>query len=1764
MATINLTNTSASSAGPRLWGAEPTISTGFFAVGSATFTVSAVIAAQGGGYFVTGMYKATSAAVTLATGVTLPTTTSGSAAFVYCMSAKGVPQWAAKGPDTTFTVNTGTALDTDGTYVYVVGTYKATSTYTLTGSAVTLPAINTNVTSAAWVAAYTVSSGVPVWARGIPVGTTGNGGTGYGVAVVAPISAVAVSISYATSTAQTVDTGVTLPATTNATTNWPAVIAFSTSTGTSIWSTVPAAPGIAYATIYSASSSLLYLAANINSGTACNFGNSVTLASMAPANNAVLAAYSVTGSAATAQWAARLVGNSGASMSCDVRFLALDPSGNVFVAGVIVQSNIPYGPSVPVTGVAGGAVVYLPQCYTNASWVGAFTASGQARWAASQNGQSANNTPTSLIPTADGGVVLGISAVGAQMWPIYLGNGVWMPSMGGGSTTGVCAVRYSAAGAPLGVSDADNIAGVAGGVDGAVAIVASAGTTNTATCTNGATFSTVGVAWLLGVGYPGVQRPFASAAPGPGRAATVTFPAISTATQYEVWRSNGGAGGATGGLPPGTKIATFVPSTGATVSFVDATVSTAAPYFYRVRAVVSTGAGAVSTSAYSYDIGAASASATVSSLATYAPSWASVVTDSQYWDRAFAVSETADGAYAYVGAYSDDIGSLGAVLPSGSTLAGQTCVVAKFSTSGAFVWGVKGPMSIDTNGTLALAPTSDGGVIAAGRFAPPSGYSSLGNGVTLPVLFSSGSYYYGAWVARYSAAGVPQWAASWGQTNSSDTGDAARSLALSPDGATVYVAGQYGAQRVTTASFTIGGTQLSTPGVSLPAACVVALNASTGAVRWAVSPFGAGAGSGMTSSRGMRVATDAAGAVYVAATYQATQTVPLLQGAGGVSVSTTSGQTAAALMKLTSSGSAVTWARYLVASGGAQSNALAMDTTNGRLFWGGQLNSATSTSVGGVGTSATLPPTDNMAGFLTGVDPATGNVTWGRSFDTGSGVITTGATDAVTGAAADGSGGVVAVVMTGNPANGARAGNDLGNGVVVTAPTMFATAAAYLARFDGATGSAQWATPLDTGLYVEPWDVFARGSRAYVAGGYSANGPWSTGAWALGTNGAQSSVTLQTTSVQAPFLVKYALGASPATPPVTTGVAGGVLLTWAAASGAASYQVWRASSTGGAGATQIASPAASPYTDTGAAAGTTYYYALAAVDSTGAAGPLSAYVAGAALLAAPATLTATDGVAAVTLSWAAVAGAHAYTLFRDTTALAAGTTQIAAGISTTSTTDNPGSPGTLFYYAVEAFDGTALGGAATAAGGLVPAAPAPSATGGSQNITVSWAVATGATGYLVYREASSAAALSDAHSGANVLATLNSGATTSYVDTPPPGAGSWYYVVVATSPAGSSPVGTPAAAALTGNTGLGTVTLAASHVAVSPPAAQSTLGAITMQPAANALALGLSSSSALVFAAATGAGGALTIGGGGAAAAATSSLGGLLLPPAAGAVGGGFALPKAALAAAPFSLFVSTTAGSPSRMTMTGGARYGRAYDAANPPAALTTLGATSIRTSGAAGAGGSPGTALPVDSVDTAALTNAAATATSFSSGLFTLAAERQGTAGVTVSLPLSGVAPATGVPAVFAALPPVVGAAFLYVGGGADGVAGWHPSSAAAAVTAATALAAAQGWGDLLVPAPFYVMTPAAPSTVRVAIVGPALADGAASLNVAAALAFDFNGTSFAAASSAVVAATTASGGTLPTVSAGYALLAADVQHALSGSVGVVLPITLTPALW
>ncbi|MBL8232118.1 MAG: NPCBM/NEW2 domain-containing protein, partial [Bryobacterales bacterium] len=202
-----------------------------------------------------------------------------------------------------------------------------------------------------------------------------------------------------------------------------------------------------------------------------------------------------------------------------------------------------------------------------------------------------------------------------------------------------------------------------------------------------------------------------------------------------------------------------------------------------------------------------------------------------------------------------------------------------------------------------------------------------------------------------------------------------------------------------------------------------------------------------------------------------------------------------------------------------------------------------------------------------------------------------------------------------------------------------------------------------------------------------------------------------------------------------------VKLSWKASPGAASYQVFRGTTSTVENIPIASNVTGTTYTNNGLTNGTKYYYRLKAVNNFGASGYSSMVSATPVLVippptAAPSNLTATPGNTAITLSWGAVQGATGYRVFRGTTSNGQSSTPVATVNGTTF--NNTGlTNGTAYFYKVAAINAGGQGpmsaqASATPTTGL--AAPTGlTATPGDRQITLTWNGVTGATGYRVFR-----------------------------------------------------------------------------------------------------------------------------------------------------------------------------------------------------------------------------------------------------------------------------------------------------------------------------------------------------------------------------------------------------------------------------------------------
>ena len=242
----------------------------------------------------------------------------------------------------------------------------------------------------------------------------------------------------------------------------------------------------------------------------------------------------------------------------------------------------------------------------------------------------------------------------------------------------------------------------------------------------------------------------------------------------------------------------------------------------------------------------------------------------------------------------------------------------------------------------------------------------------------------------------------------------------------------------------------------------------------------------------------------------------------------------------------------------------------------------------------------------------------------------------------------------------------------------------------------------------------------------------------------------------------------PAAPVVKIGnsaSSGKPMLTWNAVSGATSYKVYRATSKSGT-YSLLGTVTATSYTNTGAKAGTTYWYKVKAVNSAGE----SAYSNTVSGKTTVTTLTMGHSASSgkPQLTWKTVSGAASYKVYRATTKNGAYSV-----INTTKalTYTNVGAAlGTTYYYKVEALNasGKSLGFSDVVEGKVAPVlAVGYSSVSGKPQLT--WKAVPGATEYQVYRS-------TQQNSG---YTKINTTTSTSYVNTGAKAGTTYYYRIVA-------------------------------------------------------------------------------------------------------------------------------------------------------------------------------------------------------------------------------------------------------------------------------------------------------------------------------------------------------------------------------------------------
>lgn len=263
--------------------------------------------------------------------------------------------------------------------------------------------------------------------------------------------------------------------------------------------------------------------------------------------------------------------------------------------------------------------------------------------------------------------------------------------------------------------------------------------------------------------------------------------------------------------------------------------------------------------------------------------------------------------------------------------------------------------------------------------------------------------------------------------------------------------------------------------------------------------------------------------------------------------------------------------------------------------------------------------------------------------------------------------------------------------------------------------------------------------------------------------------------------------AAPAPPAPTnltaTPSTGQVQLNWTASAGAATYNIYRGTTSGGESTTPLAAGVTgTTYTDNAVTGGTTYYYYVRAVNGQGTQSTPSTEVSATPPAATPppvpTSLAAQGNDGSVSLTWNPSTGATSYNLYRGTTAGGEGSTPInATPITGTTYNDTAVTNGTTYFYVVRAVNNAGSSGdsneaSATPAAAQPPPAPTQlAAAPGDAQVTLTWNASPGALGYNVYRGLTSG--------GESSTPIISGWKATTYIDSTVSNGVTYFYVVTA-------------------------------------------------------------------------------------------------------------------------------------------------------------------------------------------------------------------------------------------------------------------------------------------------------------------------------------------------------------------------------------------------
>ena len=169
-----------------------------------------------------------------------------------------------------------------------------------------------------------------------------------------------------------------------------------------------------------------------------------------------------------------------------------------------------------------------------------------------------------------------------------------------------------------------------------------------------------------------------------------------------------------------------------------------------------------------------------------------------------------------------------------------------------------------------------------------------------------------------------------------------------------------------------------------------------------------------------------------------------------------------------------------------------------------------------------------------------------------------------------------------------------------------------------------------------------------------------------------------------------------------SGTSNTVTLSWNSVSGALSYTLyWNNVSGIDSSDNRITPISTDNYTHSGLDNGTTYYYKVAVVDSTGTMGTLSSEVNASTPLPAPDNLSASGANNTITLTWNSVSGATSYTLYWDNVSGIDNSDTTITPIPNDNHTHSNMDNGSIYYYKVAAVNSSGTGTLSSVAGAIL-------------------------------------------------------------------------------------------------------------------------------------------------------------------------------------------------------------------------------------------------------------------------------------------------------------------------------------------------------------------------------------------------------------------------------------------------------------------------------